>query len=208
MTKNSAFIPNKWVYKIKLDKYIGRLVLKGFMEKNSGDTFSPTLKLVILRLIFALTAVLGFDMLQMDVCNAFVNAKAPSTHAIYTNCPQGYEREGWVLRLEKALYGLKGSPRAWFEHILNYFESLGLEQSKLDPCLFTLKDKQGHLVMILGLYVDDLIIGGQSQVISWFKEAISNEFLMEDLGTPTRVVGIDVTVINGQLHTAQTTKLY
>ena len=53
--------------------------------------------------------------------------------------------------------------------------------------------------MTLGLFVDDLIIGGQSQVISWFKEAISNEFLMEDLGTPTRVVGIDVTVTDNYI---------
>ena len=193
MNRGGTFIPNKWVYKIKPEKYKARLVMKGFMEHNHGDTYSPTLKLVTLRLIFALSAVYGFEMLQMDVCNAFVNADAPSNNVIYTNCPNGYEKEGWVLKLNKALYGLKGSPRAWYEHIHNFLTSLGLVASVLDVCLFTYS-MDSRLVLLVGLFVDDLIIGGIHSCVTWFKKGIQREFLMEDLGEPKRVIGIDVDI--------------
>ena len=163
---NSSFIPNKWVYKIKPEKFKGRLVMKGYMEYEAGETFSPTLKLTTLRLIFALAAVLGFTLLQMDVCNAFVNAPAPSDKPIYTNCPEGYERNGYVLLLLKALYGLKGSPRAWYDHISTYLQDLGFVISLLDVCLFTYM-VNGHLVIIIGLFVDDLIIGGHDDYVQW-----------------------------------------
>ena len=44
MGSQSTFINNKWVYKIKPDKFKARLVIRGFKEKDPGDTFAPTLK--------------------------------------------------------------------------------------------------------------------------------------------------------------------
>ena len=49
----------KWVYKIKPDKYKARLVVKGFMETAFGETFSPTLKLTTLRMLFAIATLMN-----------------------------------------------------------------------------------------------------------------------------------------------------
>ena len=188
----TKLISNKWVYKIKPDKYKARLVIRGFMQHDPGETFAPTLKMVTLRLIFAIAAVLGFVLRQMDVCNAFVNADAPKGDPVYTPFPQGYGVNGYVLKLKKALYGLKGSPRAWYEHLKAFLLNLGFGISEMDPCLFTYFEEH-TLVLIVAVYVDDLIIGGTLKFAEWFANEIKKEFLMEDLGEPKRILGIEVT---------------
>ena len=56
-----------------------------------------------------------------------------------------------VLKLNKTLYGLRQSPRAFWKYITEKLEKCGLKQSKFDPCLFF-----GTDVMCV-VYVDDLI---------------------------------------------------
>ena len=49
---------------------------------------------------------------QMDVKSAFLNGKIKSE--VYVKQSQGYDdNTGRVCKLEKALYGLPESPRAW-----------------------------------------------------------------------------------------------
>ena len=47
--------------------------------------------------------------------------------------------DGDLMKLEKAAYGLAEAPRAWFLRLTREMNSVGLTQSKLDPCLFTLR---------------------------------------------------------------------
>ena len=59
--------------------------------------------------------------------------------------------KGQVLKLNKTLYGLCQSPRAFWKYITKKLESCGLKQSKFDPCFFI-----GPDVMCI-VYADDLI---------------------------------------------------
>ena len=65
-----------------------------------------------------------------------------------------------MCKLKKALYGLKQAPRSWYDKIDSFF--LQLMRSKSDPNLYTKFDEKGHVVLI-SLYVDDLIITGNSR---------------------------------------------
>ena len=195
--KSAKVIACKWVFKIKPEKYKARLVIKGFMENECGETFSPTLKLITLRLMFALMITFGWSAKQMDICNAFLNASLD--HEVYMRCVEGYEKAGMVILLLKALYGLKGSPRAFFLHLRNYLLQIGLVESPLDACLFVMFAERivnqrtaQVLVLMVGCWVDDLLIIGEDGVITWFAGKMTEEFLMEDLGQPSRIVGIDV----------------
>ena len=68
-----------------------------------------------------------------------------------------------LLRLEKAAYGLAEAPRAWFLRLKRELLSVGLVQSQLDPCLFTLHIKQ-VLKGVCGVRVDDILGGGEKEM--------------------------------------------
>ena len=64
---------------------------------------------------------------------------------------KGNNGKNKVLRLNKTLYGLRQSPRAFWKYMKSNMELCGLVQSKMDPCLFI-----GKKVMAI-IYVDDIL---------------------------------------------------
>ena len=63
-----------------------------------------------------------------------------------------FTKAGKVWLLNRALYGLKDTPRAYFVHTKNKLEELGLRQSDADPCLFILP------TVILLCYCDNYLL--------------------------------------------------
>jgi hypothetical protein len=67
-----------------------------------------------------------------------------------------HEKASHVYMLEKALYGLKHAPRAWYEKIQGYLMRLGFKMSVVDPNLYY------HIVsdnfFIFVLYDDELLL--------------------------------------------------
>jgi hypothetical protein len=90
------------------------------------------------------------------------------------------EKESHVCRLKKAMYGLKQSPRAWYEKIDGYLMSLGFSKSVVDPNLYY--NIVGDECLISVLYVDDLLLTGSESLIVECKRALASEFKMKDLG--------------------------
>jgi hypothetical protein len=71
---------------------------------------------------------------------------------VYIDMPRGFGQPGKVLRLKKSLYGLKQSPRNFFQHLKSQLESAGFTSTtEIDPCLFV-SDK-----VICLVYVDDTL---------------------------------------------------
>ena len=85
-----------------------------------------------------------------------------------------------MCQLKGALYGLKKSPHAWYTRIDNYFTGLGFTKSEVDENLNQIV-VEGKLLIIF-LYVDDLILTCDEQLIHSCKEDISREFEMKDMG--------------------------
>lgn len=60
----------------------------------------------------------------MDVEAAFLNGSIKTE--VYVKQPIGFDNEtGRVYKLEKALYGLRESSRAWYECLDDFLKSLG-----------------------------------------------------------------------------------
>ena len=92
-----------------------------------------------------------------------------------------------VVRLKKAIYGLKLSSRIFNDKIINFFVSIGFTRSKAEPCQYTMG--RGLQKIVVGVYVDDVIIAGADMDrINWLKK----EYPMKDIGTLTTILGVEV----------------
>ena len=75
--------------------------------------------------------------------------------------PPGFVAQGEigkVFRLQKYLYGLKQSLRAWFGKFNQAVETFGIQKSKFDHSIFYKISSFG--IILLVVYVDDITITG------------------------------------------------
>jgi hypothetical protein len=144
-----------------------------------------------IRTIIALAAKMKWKLHQMDVKTTFLNGVIEEE--VYIEQPQGFEvedRKSHVFRLKKALYGLKQAPRAWYGRIDSFLTSLGFTKSKADSNLyFKIMDNEP---VILLLYVDDLFLTGEENLIAECKQRLAAEFEMKDLGLMHYFLGLEV----------------
>ena len=95
-----------------------------------------------------------------------------------------------MCRLNKALYGLKHAPRAWYARIDGYRMSLGFNKIFVDPKLHY-KTVNGNS-LILALYIDDLFLTCTESLIVECKYVSASEFEMKDLGMMQYSLGLEV----------------
>lgn len=201
LPENRRAIDLKWVYKVKKDtngevmKHKARLVAKGYVQKLGIDfeeAFAPVTRMETVRLLLALAARNEWEVHHLDVKSAFLNGRL--YEEVYVNQPEGYIKEGQetkVYKLYKALYGLRQAPRAWYTQLNKCLEKLGFLKCPLEHAVYT--KKEGSESLIIGVYVDDLIITGTSvSNIVQFKKQMSHEFEMSDLSKLSYYLGIEV----------------
>ena len=91
--------------------------------------------------------------------------------------------------MKKALYGLKQEPRTWYDLMDNFLMNLGFTKNKEDSNLYF---KVEHRIpVILLLYVDDLFLIGEEELITDAKRRLATEFEMKDLGIMHCFLGIE-----------------
>ena len=163
--KGVNVVGTRWVYDVKIDKlgnivrYKARLVAQGFSQKEGIDfneTFAPTMHLKTARVLLALAARNNLEVRQYDVSTAFLHASL--TEEVYVKQPPGHVvvgKEDWVLKLNKAMYGLKNAPRAYSDHFMGVLTGLGFKQSASDDCLWMLQ--QGTYYTYYLFHVDDIL---------------------------------------------------
>ncbi|XP_022003737.1 uncharacterized mitochondrial protein AtMg00810-like [Helianthus annuus] len=97
-----------------------------------------------------------------------------------------------VCRLKKSLYGLKQTPRAWYQRFIDYVLRMGFIQRKSDNSLFILHHQQ-HTAYLL-LYVDDiLLVTSSAHLCQQLMDSLASEFAMKYLGPLSYFLGITVT---------------
>jgi hypothetical protein len=198
--KSKDMVSSKWLFKIKhategsIEKYKARFSAWGFSQKEDIDyeeTFSPVARYTSIRTIIALAAKMKWKLHQMDVNTTFLNGVIEEE--VYIEKPQGFEVENMkshVCRLKKALYGLKKAPRAWYGQIDSFLMSLGFTKSKEDSNLY-FKVMNDEPVILL-LYVDDLFLIEEENLITSCKKRLASELEMKDLGLMHYFLGLEV----------------
>ena len=77
-------------------------------------------------MLLALVAKFDLQTLQLDGVNAFVYSDLDET--ILMKMPPGYGKRGKVLRLNRALYGLRRSALLWQQKLTDEMKKLDFEQ--------------------------------------------------------------------------------
>jgi hypothetical protein len=112
-------------------------------------------------------------------------------------------QEGKVLRLRKALYGLRQAPRAWNSKLDDTLKKMDFVQSEHEHVMY--RRNHGDDILLVGVYVDDLVIIGSSlAAVKEFKEEMKRAFLMSDLGLLSFYLGIEVRQDTGGITLRQT----
>ena len=106
----------------------------------------------------------------------------------------GFVAQGEIDRvrcLRKSLYGLKQSPRAWFDKFSEVIEKFGMQKSKSDHFVFYRTSQAG--IILLVVFVDDIIITGDDMTgISSVKSFLHGQFHTKDLGMLKYFLGVEV----------------
>ncbi|KFY80857.1 hypothetical protein V499_00312 [Pseudogymnoascus sp. VKM F-103] len=201
---------SRFVYKKKygadglLHKYKARLVARGDQQREGIDydeIFATVVKGSSWKVLLAISASLGWKVHLMDVVTAFLNSEL-SEPKIFLYPPQGMQGvpTGKVMLLRKAIYGLKQSPRAWYEKFRSQMVIWGWRVSSFDSCVFI----QDQRKLIVAIWVDDnLILGADEKEIFQFKNELSQHFKMVDDGLCKFYLGMNVQQRSDGIHIYQ-----
>lgn len=201
LPKGKKTVGCKWVFTVKckadgsIDRYKARLVAKGYTQAYGIDyeeTFAPVAKMNTIRVLLSIAVNLDWQLHQLDVKNAFLNGEL--SEEVYMDSPPGWEESfrGKVCKLRRSLYGLKQSPRAWFERFTGTVKKYGYLQCQADHTLFTKHSSSGSITMLI-VYVDDIVLtGNDDKEIQQLKSFLAREFEIKDLGNLKYFLGMEV----------------
>ena len=201
---NVSPIPSRWTFTLKKDqfgviqKFKARFVAKGFKQICGRDydedgTYAPVLTAETFRLVISSSAENDWDIHQMDVTCAFLQADLKEE--VFAKIPQGYNHgksmKNKCWKMNKAIYGLKQAPKAWFDSVHTTLNDEGFTQSQADQCLFT-RIRNGKII-VLCVFVDDFILtGDDTDGILEIKKQMAERYNLKDLGLASRFIGVNI----------------
>ena len=206
-TFESAALPSgrrpitaKWVYSWKVNhrgevtRGKARLVARGYMQREGLDylaTFSPTPVPSSIRMIATSALQRDWPLNHWDIEQAFIQSRID--REIFVKLPDGCgPMSGKVMRLNKALYGLRQSPRVFNQLLMQKLLDFGLERCAVDPCIFRLMSPGlKEVSLIVGIYVDDLIVTGKADVCKSLREHLVKSFPTKNLGALSYYLGCE-----------------
>jgi Reverse transcriptase (RNA-dependent DNA polymerase) len=128
----------------------------------------------------------------MDVKTAFLNGNLDDD--VYMTQPVGFEDPSnarKVCKLQRSIFGLKQVSRSWNKHFDKEVKKLSFIQCEEEPCIY--KKFSGNIVVFLVLYVDDiLLIGNSISELNVVKTSLKNIFSLKDLGEAAYILGIKI----------------
>lgn len=190
----------KWVMRIKylpnsqVDKFKVRLVAKGFTQQEGVDyqkerTFAPVARLESKKAIMAIAAARKLLVEVADIVSAFM--KPELKEEIYVRVPEGIEAPpGAVLRLNKAMPGLRQAAREWSDELGGEFEALDMVNLPADNSVWTNQER----TIFVSTHVDDLMIAAPEQEdIDRIKAHMASKYEIHELGPISVLLGIQIT---------------
>ena len=118
---------------------------------------------------------------------AFVHTDLP--YDIYMKMPPGFTEGDMVMKLKKALYGLRESPLLWQKDFTTTLRDVGFEPVPHEPCCWI---RTGVIVFF---YVDDIVIAyrkGKEAEARQATEALKKKYSLQGGGNLQWFLGVAV----------------
>jgi hypothetical protein len=140
----------------------------------------------------------------MDVKSSFLNGELEEEVCIEQ--PEGFllsEREDYIFKLKKYLYGLKQTPAAWYSRLDMYLQEKEFKKGNGDRNLYVKIDRNN--ILIIEVYVDEIIFGSDDDMMSKrFSQDMQNEFEMSRIGELTFFLGLHISHHDEGIFISQT----
>jgi len=195
-------VPLKWIDTVKQqgtpeEFHKARITLRGDLLKaglqyDPKKTYSPTAHHRTILLIIAYAASLGNTLWLIDFTTAYLHAKMP--YDIYVKPPPGFEREGFIWILKKALYGHPESGRLWYDLLANeLIAKQGFTPFTLDRASFVRYRNRPQTTQLISFHVDDGIhMASQKDHKELVTQLEKHDFRCKDLGKATEFKNIQI----------------
>jgi hypothetical protein len=204
-------IDSIWAFKLKrfpdgkAKKFKARFCARGDQQLEGIDffeTYAPVVQWTTVRLMLILEVLLELKSKQGDVTCAFLHSELDQEkEKVYVEMPLGFRQKGKVLKLKKTLYGLRQSPRAFWQFLTKAMTNVGMTVSKSDPCLFV-SDR-----VVAVAFVDDILFWSRDEAyITDLGARLRREgLLLEEEDDAAGYLGVDMTKTpEGYLEMKQT----
>ena len=155
-----------------------RLVGREFADKgNRGYLFAGTLPLVSIRILLSLlamrvTAEKDIEGMVIDVKGAFLYGRTKRSVYIWLPKEDKMGEQGFMGKLERAMYGTRDAPQVWQEEVRKTMDQLGFKECVAQPGIYVHLERTLQVISHVG---DFLCVGPQKELI-WFRKSLEERY--------------------------------
>ena len=148
------------VFDVKHDgRHKARMVADGHLTDIPLESvYSGVVSIRGLRMVAFLAELNQLELWSTDIGNAYLEALTKEKLYIIAGPEFNAERQGCVLIVHKALYGLRTSGKRWHERFAECMRGAGFAPCKLEPDIWMRKCPTKECYEYVASYVDDLAI--------------------------------------------------
>jgi hypothetical protein len=205
LPKDALVLPHVWQLRRKrvtktgeISKWKARVCIDGSKQKQGihyEETYAPVVSWGATRFFLTLATTNNWTTRQLDFVMAFTQADVERD--LYMELPKNFtmpgtkityaDKDKYVLKLRKNLYGQKQAGKVWYDHLKERLTKLGFTQSKFDECVFY----YGKTIFLV--YTDDtILLGPDKEEIEKIVKILSKNFKVEDQGTLSDYLGVNI----------------
>jgi hypothetical protein len=145
------------VFDVKHDgRHRARLVADGHLTEVPIDSvYSGVVSLRGFRMVVFLAELSNLELWATDIGSAYLEALTSEKVYVLAG-PEFGEREGHILVIHKALYGLRSSGARWHDKFSDCLRDMGFQPCKAEPDIWLRRN--GNIYEYIAVYVDDLAL--------------------------------------------------
>lgn len=102
--------------------------------------------------------------------------------------------------------GIKKTPREWYERLNSNLIKIGFSRISDNSNLY-LKCESKNMVLIVEIFVDDIIFGGNDMFSKTFVDQMNKEFEISMFGEINFIIGLQVHQIKNDIYVTQSKHL-